>query len=91
MRHNSMAHKANLAALLPEFAADHLGASIVLFNLEAFLLQLQRNAPSQSITDLTTPAAAALLLTHSLTHTFTRLLTHLLTITHMHTQSPTPD
>lgn len=49
------AHNANLAALLPEFAADHLEASIILFNLEAFLLQLQQKAPALGITDLTTP------------------------------------
>lgn len=49
------AHNAYLAQLLPEFAAYHLDASIILFNFEAFLVQLQQNAASLGITELTTP------------------------------------
>lgn len=48
----TIAHNAQLAALLPEFAADHLDASIILFNFEAFSSQAGTRF---GITDLTTP------------------------------------
>ena len=48
----TMAHNAQL---LPQFAADHLEASIILFNFEALFLQLSQNAASLGFTDLTTP------------------------------------
>ena len=49
------AHNNALAELLPEFLAGHLEASVVLFNFEAFLLNLTQNAASYGITNLTTP------------------------------------
>lgn len=48
-------HNAYLAQLLPEFAADHLEASVILFNFEALFLQLSQNAAALGFTDLTTP------------------------------------
>ena len=47
-------HNAYLAQLLPDFAADHLEASVILFNFEALLLQLTQNAAALGFTDLTT-------------------------------------
>ena len=49
------AHNNALAELLPAFAADHLEASVILFNFEAFLIQLAQNATALGITDITTP------------------------------------
>ena len=49
------AHNDALAELLPEFLADHQEASVILFNFEAFLLNLAQNASQYGITDLTTP------------------------------------
>ena len=48
-------HNNALAELLPAFAADHLDASVILFNFEAFLIQLAQNATALGITDTTTP------------------------------------
>lgn len=48
-------HNNALAELLPAFAADHLDASVILFNFEAFLIQLAQNATALGITDITTP------------------------------------
>ncbi|KAL3160072.1 hypothetical protein ABBQ38_009787 [Trebouxia sp. C0009 RCD-2024] len=46
------AHNSQLAALIPQFAAFHLDASIILFNFEAFTSQA---GAAFGITDLTTP------------------------------------
>ena len=52
---DTTAHNNALAELLPAFAADHLEASVILFNFQAFLVQLEQNATALGITDLTTP------------------------------------
>ena len=52
------AHNGALAELLPEFLADHQEASVILFNFEAFLLNLMSNAAQYGITDVTTPCYA---------------------------------
>ena len=48
-------HNEALAELIPMFAADHLEASVILFNFEAFLIDLAANASALGITDTTTP------------------------------------
>ncbi len=48
-------HNEALAELIPVFAADHLEASVILFNFEAFLVDLAANASALGITDTTTP------------------------------------
>jgi len=48
-------HNEALAELIPMFAADHLEASVILFNFESFLIDLAANASALGITDTTTP------------------------------------
>ncbi len=48
-------HNEALAELIPMFAADHLEASVILFNFEAFQVNLAANASALGITDTTTP------------------------------------
>lgn len=48
-------HNEALGELIPQFTADHLEASIILYNFQYFQLDLAANASALGITDLTTP------------------------------------
>lgn len=51
----TVGHNEALAEMIPQFTGDNLEASVILFNFQAFLVDLAANATALGITDTTTP------------------------------------